>query len=312
MSLIIPDKIENAFRIGKSENTIKTYKSMVLKLFRECFNTENFSIKLLQDTKKVIKYLDKLSTTSIKIITIAVVMLLKAAVTAGIPVPKELINIYGKMARHTRIKDLKERQGRPITEAEEDAFIPWSEIINIRTQYKKQVNDKKYVETLTDLEYQRLFMRYLVLCLYTYIPPQRGQVYFNCYIDKKIKGSNHIDTKSGILHITEHKTMRSYGDRKIQLPTALIQLIKDWKTITNCRSSLLLCNSQGEMMSTQSYTQLLNSIFESGMSTDMIRKVYTSHMINDIGISEKQRVELALLMGHSRSVQESFYNKKEF
>ena len=89
MSLIIPEHIEKEFIRNKSQNTIKTYKSMLYKFFRECFNTDRFDMQLLRDRKKVINYLDKLSTTSIKIITIALVMLLKAA-----KAPKELIDIY--------------------------------------------------------------------------------------------------------------------------------------------------------------------------------------------------------------------------
>lgn len=309
MSLVIPEKIYKKFIEGKSEATVKTYTSMLSKLFRECFGTDQFSIQLLRDTKKVEKYLEKLSTTSVKIISIAVVMLLKAATEVGISVPKELINSYGRVARHTRILDLKERIGRKVTINEQEDFIPWSEIINIRTEYRKMVNDKKYVEVLTDLEYQRLFMKYLVLCLFTMIPPQRGQIYFNCYVDKNKKGKNYIDTKTGILHIREHKTQKSYGDRAIKLPAPLINLIKQWKTITNCKEGLLLCNSQGYAISTQGFTQFLNTIFESGISTDMIRKIYITHMVNDIKINEEQREKLAHLMGHSRSVQEGFYNK---
>tara|TARA_B110000908_G_C10266245_1_gene464231 strand:- start:2146 stop:3069 length:924 start_codon:yes stop_codon:yes gene_type:complete len=307
MSLIVPENIFKKFKKGKSKNTVKTYISMVSKLFRECFNTDQFSVEKLKDTDKVAKYLNKLSTTSIKIITIGVVMLLKAA-----NAPKNLIDSYGRVAREYRIKDLKERQGRAVTEEEQEAYIPWSEVINIRTEYRKMVNDKSYVNTLTDLEYQRLFMRYLTLALFTMIPPQRGEVYFNCYIDKNKKGQNYIDTNTGILHIREHKTRKTYGDRAIKLPKTLVDLIKSWKTISNCKKGLLLCNSQGNNMSSQGFTQFINSIFESGISTDMLRKIYITHMYDDIKINDEQKEKLARMMGHSRSVQKEFYHKPDF
>ena len=304
MSLIIPEHIDKKFKENKSEATIKTYKSMLYKFFRECFNTDIFNIQLLQDRKKVINYLDKLSTTSIKIITIAVVMLLKAA-----NAPKEMIDEYGKMARFSRIKDLKERQHRPTTKEEEEVYMPWSDIIKIRTEYRNLLNNDKYINTLTDLEYQRLFMKYITLCLFTYIPPQRGQVYFNCYIDKHPKGANYIDTRSGKLHIREYKTKRSYGDREINLPKPLIELIKTWEKIHNCKKGLLLCNTQGRKMSTQSFTQFLHSIFRKNLSTDMIRKIYVSHILQNKGLNEERRKQLAFLMGHDIKTQIAFYNK---
>ena len=307
MSLFIPGHINKEFIKGKSKATIQTYKAMLHKFLKECFNTDIFDVQLLRDKEKVKKYLSKLSTTSIKLISIATVMLLKAA-----NAPKDIIDFYGKIAREYRIKDLEERKYRETTEAEEDAYIEWSEIIKIRTEYKKLVNNQKYINTLSDLEYQRLFMKYLILCLFTYIPPQRGQVYFNCYVNKPQKGSNYIDTKTGQLHILEYKTKRSYGERIINLPTPLLNIIKLWVKITNCNKCLLLCNAQGNQMSTQSFTQLLYTIFQKNLSTDMIRKIYITHMIKDVGLNEEQRKHLAFLMGHSTKVQHEFYLKKEW
>ena len=291
------------FKDGKSEGTVKTYLAMLSKFYREAFNSETFELAPLKNIQKVKKYLEKLSTTSYKLITIATVMMMKAA-----KAPKELIDIYGKMARHSRIKDLQERQHRPVTDAEAEAHMPWGDILKLRDRYLKKLQDRDFVEDLTDLEGQRFFMKYLTLCLFTMIPPQRGQVYFNCYIDKRPRNANYIDTKKGILHIKEHKTKRSYGDREIRLPPKLVSLIKDWRDFTNCESGLLLCDSTGNKMSTQAFTQFVNSTFDRKLSTDMIRKIYTSHMYSK-GLTEEQQKQLAYLLVHSWDVSKGYYVK---
>lgn len=303
MSLIIPDDIDKEFRKGKSENTYKTYVAMMSKLFRECFDTKHFSVDALKDTKKVEKCLKPMSTTSEKIITIALVMTLKAA-----NAPKSLIDAYGKMARASRIKDSKERVGRKVTLAESEAFLPWKAILAIRDEYESMIKDKSYMQDLTKLEYARDYMRYVTICLFTMIPPQRGEVYFNMYIDRPDEDNN-IDTKKGVMTIKEHKTKRSYGERQIRLPPKLNNLIKEWKEVSNCSSGLLLCNSQGKRMTTQSFTQFVNDIFERKISTDMLRKIYITHMIEDMKISEAEKADLAQLMGHSQKVQKDYYLK---
>ena len=295
------------FKEGKSQETVKTYLSMLTKFFREAFNSDTFEITPLKSIEKVKKYLSTLSTTSYKLITIATVMLLKAADAS-----KDLIDIYGKLARHSRIKDLEERQHRPATEAELEAYMSWDDIVKLRNDYSKRLNDRATIQSMTELEAQRFFMRYLTLCLFTMIPPQRGQIYFNCYVDKRPRnGANYVDTKKGELHIREYKTKRSYGERIIKLPPQLTSLIKDWKQVTNCTNSLLLCDSQGKKMTTQCFTQFVNSIFGKNISTDMIRKVYTSHMYKK-GLTEEQQKQLAALLGHSHKVSQAFYKKKEF
>lgn len=311
MVLELPENVKRAFEEGKAKATVTTYSIMASKLFKELFGTEQFSVDKLRDVEKVRAYIENkdrnkdLSLTSKKMITIALVMLLKAA-----KAPQGLIDAYGKMARDFRIKDAKMRKDRIPTERERAAVLDWDQIIEIRKVYKDCLNDPKCIGEMTEGEYKRWYMKYVVLCLYTMIPPQRGQVFYNCYIDKDVPEANIFDTTAKQLIIRNEKTTKSYGIRTIKVPTELNDIVKEWKRVSN--SELLMPNAKGSAMSSPAWTQFMKSVFKRDVSTDMLRKIYVSHMIGDKGISMEERVKLADQMGHSASMQQHGYHKTDW
>ena len=159
-------------------------------------------------------------------------------------------------------------------------------------------------------------MGYVTFSLLTMLPPQRGEVLFNCYVDRDVPNSNMIDLKNKEWIIRESKTKRSYGCRKLPLCDRLVRIIKDWMIISNCKEKLLLCNDHGYKMSTQSYTQFLNcTLFRTGscrhVSTDDLRKAYVTHMITNIGVNEEERDAMANALGHSPSTMMGLYFKPQ-
>ena len=310
MSLQIPKNIDLIFRKNKSTNTYNTYICMLSKLFKEVFNTIKFDINKLEEKDKINTYLQTLSLTSKKLITIATVMLLKAA--GG---NQNLINYYGVLARSYRIEDKQLRKHREATVQEKINHITWTWVKLMKKEYKTFL-DNVDKSNLTDKAYKRLFMGYVVFELLTDIPPQRGEVLFNCYVNRDVAGSNMIDLSKKEWIIRESKTKKSYGIRRIPLTDKLVNIIKDWMTISNCKGKLLICNDEGGKMSTQSYTQFLNkTLFRTQasrfVSTDDLRKSYVTHMIVHEGINEEERDTIAKILGHSVQTMMELYFKPD-
>lgn len=307
-TLIIPKDIDDRFKEGKSEETYRTYTAMLGKLFKEVFGTNKYDMSHLDKVKKVEAYLNSdtnpLSVTSKKLITIAAVMLLKAS-----DAPKDLIDVYGKLARQYRIEDTQMRKHRPATEKERLASLHWDDIIQIREAYGACLNDPECTDEMTEKEYNRFFMKYVTLCLFTMIPPQRGQVFFKAYINRDLPDYNLIDLKKKQLIIRNEKTTKSYGTRIIDLPSDLVTVLTKWHKVVG--DSLLLPNSLGEEMSTQSFTQFLKGIFNRDISTDMLRKIYVSDKIHS-GVSREEREVMAAMMGHSLTQQAHSYDKQDW
>ena len=308
MNFKIPHNIYIEFVKGKSKETIKTYQAMIKKMFREIWKTNVFSVDKLTQFDVVKNYINnsKLSVPSKKIITIAAVMMLKAA-----KAPQLLIDEYGKMARQFRIEDSAMRKDRSATAKERLALIDWPQVIEVRNVYKECMDDPKCLSEMTEGETKRWHMKYVTLSLFTMIPPQRGQVFYNCYIDNDVPGSNLFDTKASQLIVRNEKTTRTYGIRTIPIPKELNDIVKKWKSHVGS-PYLLMPNNKNKQLSSPAWTQFMKSIFLRDVSTDMLRKIYITHMINELGIDIEERSRLALLMGHSPSVQQHGYYKSDW
>lgn len=304
--LVLPYDIRKQFIKNKSDETIRTYLVMAGKYFTESFGTNAFSIKHLENKDKLIKYLEnpEISITSKKLITIALVMILKAA-----GANQELIDFYGKYARKYRIYDVNMRKNRNIIGNERTDYIEWVDIIDYRDTYENCMNDKKCIDEMTMNEFYRFYMKYITLCLFTMIPPQRSQVYYDCYIGKSVGNSNFIDLKNKMLIVRNDKTTNVYGVRKVPLSDKLVSILTKWLKFKG--EGLLLPNAKGQKMSTQSFTQYMKSIFLKDISVDMLRKIYVTFRFDE-GISNKEKENLAEFMGHSMEIQSNSYLKSDW
>ena len=205
---------------------------------------------------------------------------------------------YRKILRDFCLAETLSRVKRQMTEGERDNFMTWAEVIAIR-ECRKELKDR------SDGDH----MIYVLLCLYTMLPPQRGQVYYNCWIDKDVKGANLLDLDGRRLVVRAYKTMKTYGDIVIELPDELVKVLIEWKP--KCLADgRLLSTSTGRAVSESSFTHLMYTIFGQKVSTNMIRKIYVTNALKNEEISIDDRREMARLMGHSISTQEFMYNKK--
>ena len=202
---------------------------------------------------------------------------------------------YRKICRDICLEDSLNRVKRAPTEREKSSYISWSEVLRIRS-IREGLKDRSNGD----------YMMYVIVCLYTYIPPQRGQVYYNCYIDKDVEGSNLIDLNVGKLFVRCHKTSKVYDTITINLPTGLIEVLIEYKS--KCIDGRLLSTSTGRVVSNVSFNGMMERIFGSGISTNMLRKIYVTNMLAD-DVNMDIRKDIAKKMGHSVSTQALIYNK---
>lgn len=318
--LELPPSICYYFSEGKSENTIKTYLIMLLKLHKELFHSTTIQLdKIINNPKSVEDYLKNQTITTRKIISIALVMLLKSIQKCQLngdkecktKITKDIIDTYGKIARQYRIEDYKHRFQRPLTQQEKEGNIGWEAIIKKREKLNKMVHSPEFKKSNSMDDKIFYFLQYLLLSLYTYIPPQRGQVYYSALIDppSNKRNTNYIDTANKEIVIKEHKTKKSFGTRTIALPQPLLKVIKEWQRINPCYDYHLICNNNNEKMSAQSYTTFLNKIFDKPISTDQLRKLYVTNIIKTRELTKDEIKDLAKSLGHSVTTLKHYYIK---
>ena len=215
---------------------------------------------------------------------------------------QEEIDVFGKVAKDARILDNLKRVNRPATEQEQENVIRWENVISIRNQLENNRN----------ISIQN-HIKYIMLCLFTYLPPNRGEIYINCYINQKIDDeSNTLDIPNKKFIIRKHKTSHRKGGYEIYLESPLIDILTEWSDITKRYNNRLLFVKDGQPMSSKIFTEKMYNIFNKKISTDMLRKIYiTQKRKENPNMSMQELQDLAASMHHSLTQQELTYYKKD-
>lgn len=295
-----------------TQTTIDFYAARVRLIFEEFGNGLELDVylrkyaKVMKDLQK--KYPNKktLSLTVYSIITV-------------------LEATKGKKLVITKYREKFKELGEQITKENESVLKSPKEVENWTSRAEIHDKIKELKEALEGKEGAQLFdayQRYLVLNLYTLIPPLRNNfvdavVYQDFSTDITIQDHrNYIFLNEKILILNKYKTKGTYGILRIDLPQELIEIISGWMrirtTIYNVldgRRELLFHTRKRTPMTSKNLIKYLNRIFGKKVSTSMLRKVYLSEKYPAVESSNEMRKD-ATIMGHSVYTQQLVYRKK--
>ena len=154
--------------------------------------------------------------------------------------------------------------------------ITWNEILEVRkTLEKKALKDAK-----------NFLLDYVILCMYTYLPPSRCE-----YVRMKVykgaaagagEGSNYILLKdrSAIVVFSDHAS--------IKVPYALVKVLHTWTAFTGQTTTapFLFVKVDGKPMLKNTLSQRILSIFQretkKKLGINAIRKAYVSSVRNEV------------------------------
>lgn len=218
---------------------------------------------------------------------------------------KKMYDKYSKLLDDFNIK-LKDQTEK--TETEIDNWVKPDDIIELYNNIKKQTNTNP-----TKINYQNL----LLLSLYHLIPPRRNKDY---QLMKVIKNSdselstdfNYIDLEKKQFIFNNYKTSRTYKSQIIDIPEELFNIITEYIKIFDIKEGnegWLLVNPKTNKPYTNNntITILLNKIFNSKVSSSMLRKVYLTSKYSD---KNKELEKDSKFMGTSVNTATNNYIKK--
>ncbi len=267
------------------DSSVKTMKSQIVRIHKMA-SLKKFSIDFLLNFDKVKSLLETISGINSKkaiVNTIAKVLTLLEA-------DKQAISEYNKY--FDKLALLKATETKRL-----DPMLNLNDLENIRDDhYHKRYNSRE------------MYQRYLILCLYTMIPPLRGEDYYKTKIGSNQSNSseNTYDPESGLLTLNIYQTSDIYGQRILKLPSDLMLIINEWIKI-NIDTKYLFPSKKGHL-SQQGFTDIFKRIFnENSISVNHIRKQYINEVLPQLNESQKQ--DLAFLMAHSLETQNSFIIK---
>ena len=199
------------------------------------------------------------------------------------------------------------------SEKQKENWLEWSEVLKARDELKANIDNLK--KKIDNAEYDKL-LQYVILALYTEIPPRRNKDYLDLYIVKKFKEGddtkNYLDLTAKKLIFYTYKTSKKYGKQEVDVPDSLMTIVNlylkyhpIWKTASNRKDPVkFLVTFDGTPISTVNFiTRTLNKIFKKKVSSSMLRHIYLSDRFKD-DTNERQKV--AVEMGHSIGQQSDY------
>jgi len=300
-----------------SDATLKAYVSNINKLHRRMTDKDKIeNLDFLRNYDKVLLTLGGLMKATMKNYLVAIVVLLMSNKTEE---HKSLIVKY-----NNRIKELADNINDNYDENEKSDkqkknWIEHSEVLQLLRKLKKDTKPLLEKADLTNKEKDQI-QQYLVLYLYS---GKAFPVLRNDFGDMKVVKENEtmdkdknyfIIKKRGnpLFRLNEYKTAKFQGEKDIVIKDMeLRKLIHSWLGI-NKTGYLLINTSNDSPMKANGISKYLNKIFmkhlNKKISTSLLRSIYITNKYNG-NMTTKDKKELAMDMGHTKSTAETIYNK---
>lgn len=283
-------------RSSLSASSVKTYNSILTNLYKKVFKGEELDTGKFQDTDKILKYLADLPFNRRKTILSALVVITDK-----------------KEYRDNMLEDISEYKQdvnkQEKTESQKENWVDSEELNKIYAELKKNAELLYKKSHLAKNDYQQI-QNYVLISLLGgfYIPPRRSLDYSSPFKIKNIdkENDNYLDKNTMVFN--RFKTAKTYGEQKVNIPTALKSILNKWIKINP--TDYLFFDSNMNPLSSVKITQRLNKIFGKKASINQMRKTYLSTKYADTIKTNKEMAEDLKEMGSSM-IQAPIYIKQE-
>ena len=222
---------------------------------------------------------------------------------------------YKKIYEHyynammAKATDMKKEESDEKTEKQSDNWMEWADIKKnvetLREEVLKFANNK----LITPKQYNSL-LSYLILSLYTEIPPRRNADYSEMYVvgkwtDKLDNTKNYYDVATNTMVFNKYKTAKKHGQQIVDVKTSPILTdainmfikhspIHKGKISKNTEFRFLTYEDGSPLSAVNSITRVLNKALGKKIGSSMLRHIFLSNKY-DI----KDMKDTADAMGHT-------------
>lgn len=280
-----------------SDATAKYYISSL----RRLSDGKLTSLAFLKDTHAIEEKIKKYAPSTQK----SLFALICAALTLEPKMSKAVKSFYhDKMMESMRAKKKEIETGPTKTAKQEANWISWDDV---------QAKLRELRERATTFGGA---LDYLVLSLYTMIPPRRNKDYLLMRVIAGATGdldkaNNYLDVTHKKFYFNRFKTDKKYGQQVEDVPEDLFDAIKLYlkfhpdagKKIPPNGIKLLVYSNGDELTTINGITRILNRIFGKKIGATMLRHIY---LTDKYGSKLKEMKEDADAMGHSTTQQREY------
>lgn len=206
-----------------------------------------------------------------------------------------------------------------MSEKQAENWVDWQEVQKKKCSLSTAVSSFAGSKRLTAAQYETL-LQYVILSLYTDIPPRRNLDYQLLYVVSEPKtdiSKNYLNLDDRTFTFNAYKTARTYKAQKVAIPEDLMQTIRLYlrhhpsapNRITKKTEFRFLVKQDGTPLnSVNSITRVLNKIFDGKhVGSSMLRHIF---LTSKYGAEDAARAEDATAMGHSVSQQREYVLQK--
>ena len=209
-------------------------------------------------------------------------------------------------------KEKREEPPHEKSEKEKESILGWDDILTIKNSLKEKVDKFANKKSINHIQFNDLF-KYMLMSLYTEMPPRRNQDYFYMYVvpkwnDTMDKSINYFDMATNKFIFNKYKTSKAYGVQILDVPESLRNCIKlyiKFHPLKKEKVFPLIVKPDGTLYKNAScITRFLNTIFDGKkVGSSALRHSFLSSKYGDI---TKEREEVAKEMGHSVAMADSY------
>lgn len=208
------------------------------------------------------------------------------------------------------------------SEKEQENWMTMDEIKDIWKSLEDKVNEFKDSKSLTKMQFETI-VDFLILSLYTLVPPRRNLDFLNAYIITKevpeahlVNDYNYIDLPNHEMIFNRYKSAKWHGTQKVDIPDELMNVLQLWVKHhpgmkTNGRKPAMIklfVNHNNEPKTTVNFITLkLKKIFGGRkIGSSMLRHIFISE---EFGEEFQKMAKVAEEMGHTVSEQRDYARK---
>lgn len=301
----MPSDIVTGLKGRYTESSIKTMDGQIKRLHKD-LGRHTFDQSLLMDKSRIRDKIQSYDKTSVR----------KNILQSVLVVLKLLGISEYDLVEYTKILDDLRKSHADVylmAESKED-LIKMAELVEMRDKARILLSEERDAVRKTNL-----YIRFVLLSFFTYLPPLRGQDYYNTYMVDSSDAPdvnkyyscleyNFYDVSKGLLVIKDHKTIKTIGERKIEVPPELKVILERWSHYN--KSEYLIPTASGGKMTQPCFTEFLQNMFKPrNISVDHLRHAYVTEIVPKVDVETARKI--AKVMGHSLTTQQMIYKRSE-
>jgi len=222
---------------------------------------------------------------------------------------------YKKIYQHyydammAKAGDMKKEESDTKTPKQSENWMEWADLQKLVEDLRTEVTAFANNKLITPKQYNQL-LTYLILSLYTEIPPRRNADYADMYVvgkwdDKKDKTKNYYDWSSNTMIFNKYKTAKKHGQQIVDVKASpkLLDAVHTYlrhspvhkgKVTKNTEFRFLTYEDGSPLSAVNAITRVLNKALGKKIGSSMLRHIFLSNKY-DI----KDMKETADAMGHT-------------